>query len=316
MTRDPFDDLTGAMALPAAAAGLRLGLFDALPARAVELAPKLGVDAEALDVLVQALAGAGYLTVEDGVHDVSERARSWTSGQGANVLLFWHSLLGGLWHDLDKTITTGVPAADFYTWLAGQPDTLARFHALQRGLAASLAEEIAGLDVLPEDARTLLDLGGGHGLFSAALCAGRPDLRATLVDLPEALTRDPAERVTPVPGDLRDGVPWRDQDVVLLFNVVHGFAASQARRLVFEAIAALRPGGVLLLLEEPAGQDSPFTALFGLNLLHTQGGRLYTVEELGGWMSEAGGLPYHRHDLERSRTHVLLTVVRGAHPEK
>jgi len=224
---------------------------------------------------------------------------------------------------VSSSVRTGTAGADFYGWLGKHPDLQERFQGLQRGLAQWLAEEVVEVAPVPAGARSLLDLGGGHGWFSVAFCQRYPELSATIVDLPEALAAGAStvadsgltDRVRSRGADLAAGVSERDRDVVLLFNVVHGFPAGPARALVAEAAGALRPGGMLLLLEttpQPRGgvADTAFTQCFGLNLWHTQGGQVYPPETLDEWLTAAGCEPARRFDLQRSSSHVLLAARR------
>ncbi len=108
----------------------------------------------------------------------------------------------------------------------------------------------------PAGAR-VLDLGAGTGAFALALARHRPDAEVTAVDADEAMLerlRDkaralgPGSRVTVVQADLDQ--PWPalgPADLAWASNSLHhvadpGFALAQA-------LAALRPGGVLAVSE-------------------------------------------------------------------
>jgi SAM-dependent methyltransferase len=115
--------------------------------------------------------------------------------------------------------------------------------------------------------------------------------------------------------DLAHELDEHDQDVVLLCNVVHGFAPDRARALVAGCVRALRPGGTLLLLEtaeRPHDSSVPrshraFNRFFDLHLWHTQAGRIYPITTLAGWLAEAG-CTVRRTDLGGHPTHTLLTA--------
>lgn len=319
----PMLDLVGMMAAHAAAAALQLGVFDALasaPATAGELARRLPADPAALPVLLDTLAATGYLAADGGRYAVTPLTRQWLcadapSGYG-RVFRLWFTFVTQLWADLAPAVRTGRPGADFYAWLGERPELATQFQQLQAGLAGWLAEEVVDVVPVPAGARRLLDLGGGHGAFSTAFCARYPALAATVVDLPGVGPAEPGERIRWRAGDLTAGVPDRDQDIVLLCNVVHGFPPEQARALVRDAVAALRPGGRLVLLESAAAgggagpADTAFARCFSLHLWLTQGGQVYPVDTLAGWLRAAGCEPPDRHVLARSSGHVLLTAAR------
>ncbi|MBB5084072.1 methyltransferase [Nonomuraea endophytica] len=318
----PHLDVIAAMATHAAAAGLRLGVFDALaeaPAPAADLAGRLGADPAALEVLLGALAATGYLARDGDRYAATGTARS-LQGYG-DSLLFWHDVLTGMWGGLEESVRSGKRQGDFYEWIAGRPQTLARFEGILRGQAGWLSEEIVALAPPPAGATRLLDLGGGHARYSIAYCAAGPELRATVVDLPSALVAGRAavveagleERVELRAGDLLEALPYVGQDCVLLFNLLHGFTAERAEELVRSAVGTLRPGGRAIVLErDPAGRGDPvadaFTRMFALNLHHTQGGVLHPLERIAGWLTSAGCAPPETMDLTRSPAHRLLVT--------
>ncbi|WP_449062505.1 SAM-dependent methyltransferase [Planomonospora algeriensis] len=321
-------DLIQTMIFHAAVAALRLGVFSALergPRELGALAGELAVDEANLRVLLRLLVTGGYLTEgEDGYERTP--AGAWLAGPengfGA-VLDFWHSLIGELWQGLEETVRTGKPQRDFYAWLGERPDVLTGFQGVQLRIAEWLEEEVLELAGPPGEPARLLDLGGGHARYSLAYCRRHPGLSVTVLDLPEALepgraaveAAGLAERFTFLPGDLRTAEAPGGQDVVLLFNVLHGFPADTARALVGRAAGALRPGGRLIVMEtlpDPVGsvREEAFTRGFDLNLIHTQGGRLHPVEAIAGWMAAAGCGPVERRDLTRSAGFCLLVADR------
>jgi hypothetical protein len=326
----PMLDLVGLMAAQAAVTAVEVGVFDALgpgPRDADDLATALGLRPDGLSTLLDTLVAVGYLDRHGGRYANRPATDRWlrtdTPGGYAGVLSLWVSMVTDLWGGLPATLRGQAPRADFHAWLVKDPDRLERFQRLQRDLARWLADEVVERMPLPDGATRLLDLGGGHGWYSVAFCRRHPALTATVVDLPAALEigRDTvgkaglADRVAFHGADLTEGVEGAGHDVVLLFNVVHGFDPGRARALVHAAVAAARPGGTVAVLEtEPQPRagvaENAFTRCFALNLWHTQGGQVYPPATLATWLAEAGCEPPEERPLRRSPTHVLLTARR------
>lgn len=325
----PLLDLVGLMSAQAAVTAVELGVFDALasgPHDVPYVAAALDLEPTGLAALLEALAATGYLEHADGRYANRPAADRWLRtdkpGGYGGVLTLWVSIVTELWGGLADALR-GQSRPDFYPWLAKDPDRLDRFQRLQRDLAGWLAEEVVERMPLPAGTTRLLDLGGGHGWYSVAFCRRHPQLAATVVDLPAALDigRNTAAeagltaRITFHAGDLGDGVDGSGHDVVLLFNVAHGFGPDGARALVRAAVAAARPGGTVAVLEtapqERAGvAEHAFTRFFALNLWHTQGGQVYPPATLATWLVEAGCDPPRELPLRRSPTHVLLVARR------
>ena len=109
----------------------------------------------------------------------------------------------------------------------------------------------------------MLDIGGSHGYFSVAICRRNPQLRSTIIDLPEAIKyaapvlaeEGMGDRIVHRAGnvlteDLGTGV----YDLIFLASVVHHFDDATNRDLMLRIARALRPGGVVAIWE-PVRQD-------------------------------------------------------------
>lgn len=150
-----------------------------------------------------------------------------------------------------------------------------------------------------ENARQLLDVGGGTGLYSVAFLQQNPGLRAVVWDRPEvlsvaremALEHGMADRLGLVPGDMfADPVP-SGCDTVLLSNVLHDWDEPECRALVARLGRALPPGGRLLIhdvfLDDDLSGPLP-VALYSASLFSLTEGRAYSASEYRAWLSEAG----------------------------
>ncbi|MEJ2852618.1 MULTISPECIES: class I SAM-dependent methyltransferase [unclassified Saccharothrix] len=318
-----FVDLIATAGYRAMAAALRLGVFAALsgePLTAKDLAAALGTDPRGTGLLAEALVAFGYLERDGDTYRNTAPTQKWLSGDGySEVDRFWASVLFESWDGLEDSIRTGTPALDFYGWLSDRPEALQRFQRMLSGHADSIAPEVA--THVPVGA-TLLDVGGGHAKYAIRLCTAHPDLRATVIDLPEALAVGAeavaaaglADRVTLRPGDYDDLDLGTDFDTVLLFNVVHGRTAPANRVLLDRVAAALRPGGSVVLLEhdehsEDRASDA-FARVFSLNLFHGQGGQVYPASEITSWLTAAGLTDPTTHPLRTSPGQSLIMARR------
>jgi 2-hydroxy-4-(methylsulfanyl)butanoate S-methyltransferase len=162
-------------------------------------------------------------------------------------------------------------AYDSYAGLTGDPveaDAFTRAqHAGSMGPALMLAK---ALDL--GGATRLLDVGGGSGAFSIALCRQHRDLRATVLDFPnviavaERFVRDARleDRIAFVRSDAVNGAWPGDQDVVLMSYLLSAVAGASIPLLLGKAWEALRPGGRLLIHDFMLDDDQPGPALAAL----------------------------------------------------
>ena len=100
-------------------------------------------------------------------------------------------------------------------------------------------------------------------------------------------------RIRLVAGDFLSAEFPRDQDAILMFNIIHGFDAETNRRTINRALKALNPEGKLYILDQIRnGHHGSALAQFiplmvGLNLFNEIGGNTYTVEQVKGWCGGA-----------------------------
>ena len=169
------------------------------------------------------------------------------------------------------------------------------------GRARAVAPVLAAAYPLA-DARVLLDVAGGTGLYSIAWLRRHPDLRAIVWDRPEVLkvavelaeAHGVADRLEARPGDMfRDPVP-EGADAVLFSNVLHDWDVADCWTLVSRAAAAIRPGGRLLVHDVflDDALDGPLPqALYSAALFTQTEGRLYSAAEVRTWLAAAGLVP-------------------------
>jgi SAM-dependent methyltransferase len=185
-------------------------------------------------------------------------------------------------------------------------DAWLRYQRGLRAVAAVSADEVARRTPVPRGARRLIDLGGGHGLFAAALLRRHPGLSATVLDLAPAVE---AARAAGVPADLRGRLEHRvadalndplgagDVDVVFASQLNHHFGEADNRALAARVATALRSGGAYVIqdLARPAdpreARRARLGALLDLYFGATSDGGTYPIAAMRAWQSAAGLRP-------------------------
>jgi 2-polyprenyl-3-methyl-5-hydroxy-6-metoxy-1,4-benzoquinol methylase len=262
-------DLAGALSYQAVSTAVRLELFDVLaenPMTAAELAQKLQAQQRGIEALLQALEATGYVETRNGYYANSAMTRKWLveddGFDGPAIMRFWDDALKTLWPNAAEVIRSGERPVGIYEWVESDP---IRNHSFQQSMvmpALTVGPEIARKLALPASATRLLDVGGGHGVFSIMMCREYPHLRATVIDSPVALevaakhiaSHDMGDRISFLPGDMWQ-LDWgADYDAILLFNLLHHFDEAKNARLLGMVRRALKPGGTVAILDQIAGK--------------------------------------------------------------
>ena len=172
-------------------------------------------------------------------------------------------------------------------------------------------------DVLPSTGR-VLEIGCGHGLFSAYAARRSPGLQVLGVDI-DAEKIAVAAASEPVDGGRlefavgRSGsVPAGPWDAVVLVDVLYLLDTASQRALLESAAAALAPGGLLVVKDMAtrprwkarwnAVQESLSVRVLGI----TAGSREFAFvdpEERAGWLAGSGLRDVRMRRLDRRRIH-------------
>jgi SAM-dependent methyltransferase len=284
--------------------GVKLGLFDALaggPLPAAQVAERCGTVAAATEKLLNALVGSGYVKHVAGTYALAPVARRWllsSSSSSVRDKVLFEFIEWDLSEHFEEFVRTGQPLEMHQQ---AQPDLWQRYQRAMRALSGLAAPEIVKRTPVPKHATTMLDIGGSHGFISVAMCRRYAALRATVLDLPAAIEHAApilakegmGDRVVHRAGDaLVEDLGEKAWDFIYVSQLLHHFDRDTNQRLVRRIARALRPGGVLCVLEmirpstpERSGQVG---ALLDLYFAVTSQSGTWSVEEIAGWQREAG----------------------------
>ncbi len=229
------------------------GLFEALERQqdVEQLSNELGVQSPMTEDLCEVLCDAGLLERTNGGYRNTDTSRTFLQKQShlfqgkviknlkSGFNLWEH--LAEVWENGPLVLSPGAFFAEnnFIDSLKAQTLT----GELQRTTAIVAATPgFAG-------AQRLLDLGGGHGLYSLALCEINPGLEGTVFDIPEmkpyadtVFAQCPAANVRFREGNLFSDDFGQDYDIVLLYYNPAGKNAEVLKKIQ----RALKPGGLFI----------------------------------------------------------------------
>ena len=229
----------------------RTGLLTLLaqrPATPAEAAGELGLDPLATAKVVRALAAIGLVRAGGDRFQVVETLAPILAGGADDLTPFIahsHSMYEAWGENLEPWLR-GEP----WTTRARDPEGARAFGAAMRAIGSRIAQRVADhLDIA--GARRMLDLGGGLGQYSLALCSLHPGLRSTVLDIPPVVELARAELagsghddlIDFIGGDYHSTEVGGGYDLVLLANILSRTLVDLAPHLT----ELLAPGGVLAL---------------------------------------------------------------------
>ncbi len=302
----PVIDLVTPMAVRAAATVRIADFMGAGPVSIADLARRSGCDADALERLLNHLVEHGVFTAPgSGMFALNELAALLRSDHPGGMQVSLD--LAGFGGQMDlaftgilHTLRTGQPAwqtvfgAPFWQYLAANPQMSASFDATMAAGAEYVADDAGGYDW--SAAKHVVDVGGGDGALLATVLQAYPDLRATLVDLPDTVERG-RERLAACGVDTRcafagqsffDALP-PGSDVYVLNSVLHDWNDMDAAAILARCSEAAGGRGRVVIIED-SGEESSDRRGFAemdLRMLVLCGGRERSLDDYSALVTTA-----------------------------
>lgn len=306
-------------------AACRLGIFETIGDRRMpleEVVDQLESGRRGTRILLDALVGLGLLEHADGRYRNSALALATLLPTSPNPRLA--NLLHGArqyerWAGLYDAVRTDRPTPEerIDPRIASGKTAFAKAMAdSARQIAAQVAECI---DL--EGVSTMLDIGGGPGLYAIAFARRRSTLRVSILDDAETLrvaesnvsAAGLTDQISFNPGDAHTSELGGPYDLIFISNVLHIYSGARNRELVGRCAASLRPGDRLALKDfflrevDGGGKTGPlWNLLFAANMLvGTEEGDCFTEQEIRSWCLDAG-LRFSQRVPLTERTSILI----------
>lgn len=289
----------------------RLGVADCLHGgwrSAKHLARELNVNEDALYRILRLLSSQGIFE-ENGDRefrntDVSDFLRSDFTGSLRRLFIFWGSDYSfASLSQIMRTLETGqcapmlLSGTDSFEKLRHDPEQARIFDDAMTTMAKLSGPAIAaGYDFGAWE--SLMDVGGGSGLFLSYILHAHPHLRGVLADQQAVLERarerhflngDLAARASMQPCNFFEHVPTGCRSY-LMKSVIHDWDDEQSHAILTNCRKAVPSNGALLLVELLLGGENipSFAKFIDIAMLSMTGGRERTEIEYAALLSRAG----------------------------
>lgn len=263
-----------------------------------EITKELNCDCKAMERYLHALCALGLLTCYDNFfYNTKISSEYLVKGkedyQGDSIL--WRKYLASYWGDLRACLEAGgrvkfaPPGEDSESLVARIRRYISAMDRVARTKVKEITPIFAGLAL----EGNILDVGAGSGAFAAGFLEIFPEMRATLMDIPEVLDysrelmreRGLANRISFCQANILE--PWpagKGQfDLILLSNIVHAYSEREVPHILKSAAECLKPEGFLLVHDFFLEHFPQKAALFDLNMfINTYNGKVFA----GKWIRE------------------------------
>jgi hypothetical protein len=296
--------------LPVLTVSDEVGTLAAISGRALEtaeLAAQLKVDARALQIHLGLLAAMGFVERREGRWRATADSRIWMDPQAEG---YYGPMLGifrerePLHAQMLATLRTGgrpeghMSSVDEWERGAMTPEFAKFITAFMNAHSQASARGVAAQPLFT-DIRSLLDVGGGSGIFAIQVAKAWPKLRATVMEISQVCAEaDQYIAAAGVQAQVKSQAvnmfveKWpQGHDAHFFSNIFHDWSDATCRMLARKSYEALPSGGRILLHEMLMDDDGcgPLaSAAFSMMMLLGTKGRQYSLPELRGFLEAAG----------------------------
>ncbi len=296
--------LSGYQITAAVHAAFANGIFTELhrnPQGASDVARACAIDPRGTELLLDVLVAVGVLHRHGPTFVVPRDLATYLvpglDGDATGLIESTPDLMSA-WTDFARGLKEGKPSYRLTSdaLLAGDPERVRRYIRAVHTNSREAARRVAEMSpLLP--GTSLLDVGGGSGIFAAEYARRTPDLKAHLFDLPPTLevartilrAEGLEDAVEYAPGDYRHDPFPGPVDSILISNVFQTESEETSLLILRKAHEALRPGGTLLIhgfMSESSGPQPPPVAMMSLTMyVRFDHGRAWSAEKILEWLA-------------------------------
>lgn len=286
-----------------------------------QLATRLHLNEHACDRLLNALVSLGILTKEDPLFFNTPESFTFLSKNSPDFFggLMHSNHLWDTWGHLTEVVRTGIPAHREEINDRGDEWLRAFILAMHDRAKKQAPFQLSGIDL--SGIQTMLDVGGGSGAFAMEFITRKPEIKATVFDLPQVvpITREFIQKegytnkITTYTGDYtRDELP-KGFDLVFLSAVLHSNSLEVNQNLIRKCYNALQQNGRIVIQDWIMNNDRTepaYGAIFAINMMvGTEAGDCYTEQEVTAMLQSAGFRHVSRVEFESGLSQVTAVKI-------
>lgn len=293
--------------------GFELGIFTNIEESGTtnkQLADKLNLNEHACERLLNALVSLGFLKKQNQVFYNTADSFAFLSEKSSDYLggLMHSNHLWNTWSNLTNVVKTGIPAHPAEINERGDEWLFPFINAMHDRAKKQAPQQLANIDL--SEIKFVLDIGGGSGAYSMEFVSRKPEIKATVFDLPNVvpITKKFLEKegfshnIKIHTGDYTTDTLPAGFDLAFLSAVIHSNSLEVNQDLVKKCFDALNSNGRIVIQDWIMNNDRTLPlsgAVFAINMLvGTESGDCFTEQEVIEMLDVAGFKNISRTEFE------------------
>jgi len=300
--------------------GFELDLFtniDEHGSTASQIANMLNLNEHACERLLNGLVSLGFLTKQTQLFFNTEESSVFLSKKGSDYLggLMHSNHLWNTWSNLTQVVRTGKSAHPTEINERGDNWLFSFISAMHDRGIKQAPQQLRKIDL--SGIRTILDIGGGSGAYSMEFISIKPDIEATIFDLPNVVSITKqfidkegfTDKIRICSGDYTvDDLPG-GFDMVFLSAIIHSNSLEVNQDLIKKCFKSLNSNGKIIIQDWIMNNErtQPTSgAIFAINMLvGTDAGDCFTEQEVSDMLIAAGFKNISRIEFESGLSQVI-----------
>ncbi len=266
----------------------------------VQIAKQLNLDEHACERLLNALVSLGFLVKQNQQFFNTEDSFTFLSKKSPDYLggLMHSNHLWNTWSNLTQVVKTGKSAHSTEINERGEEWLFPFINAMHDRAKKQAPPQLANIDL--SKINSVLDIGGGSGAYSMEFVTLKPEIEATVFDLPNVIPITKkfigkegfSGRIKTHTGDYTTENLPKGFDLVFLSAIIHSNSLETNRELIIKCYQALNSNGNIVIQDWIMNNDrtQPTSgAIFAINMLvGTEEGDCFTDQEVTEILNNAG----------------------------
>lgn len=282
-----------------------------------QIAHSLHLDVHACERLLNALVSLGFLTKQNNLFFNTPESFSFLSRKSPDYLggLMHTNHLWNTWSYLTQVVKTGVSAHPAEIHERGEEWLSSFINAMHDRAKKQAPQQLAKIDL--SGIKSLLDVGGGSGAYTMEFFSKKPEIEATVFDLPDVvpITKKYIDKegfsgkIKTFTGDYTTDELPEGFDLVFLSAIIHSNSLETNQSLINKCFHALNKNGKIIIQDWIMNHDrtQPTSgAVFAINMLvGTEAGDCYTEKEVTEMLVGAGFTNISRIEFETGLSQMM-----------